>query len=66
MFRSESHGISFDSLRKSIMRLFKTNVLNSVIHYMNLTRGLSVGKDIYEKESETNKDLTEGVEAMFG
>ena len=65
VFRSGRHGISFYFLRKRIKRQFKTNVLNRFIFYMNLNHGLSVGKDIDENELEKNKDLAEGVEAMF-
>ena len=64
-FISERHGIVFGSLRKRMTRRFKTSVLNSFIRYMNFTHGVSVGKDSGEKESERDKDLDAGVEALI-
>ena len=46
-------------------RLFKTNVLNRFIRYMKLNHGLSVGKVSDEKESERDKDIAAGVEALI-
>ena len=60
-FRSERHGIIFEYLRKSMMRRFNTNFLNSFICYIKLTHGLSVEKYSGEKESERDKYLTLGV-----
>ena len=64
-FSSERHGIIFGSLRKRITKRFKTNVLSSFIRYMKLTHDLSVWKDSNEKDSERDKDLAEGVEALI-
>ena len=64
-FRSERHGIIFEYLRKSMTRLFKTNVLNRFIRYMKLTHRLSVGKYSDEKESEIDKDIDAGEEALI-
>ena len=47
------------------MKKFKTNVLNNFIHYMKLTRSLSVGKYIDDKKSEIDKDLAVGVDALI-
>ena len=47
------------------MRRFKTNVLSRFICYMNLTHDHPVGKDSDEKESERDKYLAAGVEAII-
>ena len=44
---------------------FKTIFLNSFIRYMNFNHGVSVGNDSDEKESEIDKDLAAGVEALI-
>ena len=46
-------------------RRFKTTVLISLIHYMKLTHDFTVGKDINQKESEGDKDIAAGVEALI-
>ena len=48
-FSSERHGTIFDSLRRSMERKFKNNILSSFIRYMNLTHELPVGKYSEEK-----------------
>ena len=45
-------------------RIFKTNVLRRFIRYMKAVQNFTVGKDSDERESEINKDLATGVEAM--
>ena len=64
-FSSESHGVIFEPPRKRIMRQFNTNVLNRFIRYMKLTHRLSVGKYSDEKESEIDKDIDAGEEALI-
>ena len=63
-FNSERHGIIFDSLRRRMVRQFKTNVLSSFICYMKVVHDFPVGKDSDERESERNKDLAAGVEGL--
>ena len=62
---SERHGIIFDSLRTRMVRKFKTDVLSSFTFYMKLTHDFTVVKDSDEKESERDKDITAGVEALI-
>ena len=64
-FISERHGIDFEYIRKRITRQFKTNVLNSFIHYRNLNHKVSVGKDSDNKEPKIDKDLSAGAEALI-
>ena len=64
-FISERHGIILDYLRNRMTRKFKTNVLIRFICYMKLIHDLSVGKYSDEKESERDKDLIAGVEALI-
>ena len=44
-FNSERHGIIFDSLRRRMLRRFKTNVLSSFIRYMTVVHDLTAEKD---------------------
>ena len=46
-------------------RRFKTIVLSSFIRYMKLTHELPVGKYRDQKESEIDKDIAAGVEALI-
>ena len=64
-FSSESHGTIFDSLRRRMARRFKTNVLSRFIRYMKVIHDFPVDKDSDWRESEINKYLSAGVEALI-
>ena len=57
--------IIFESLRKSIMRRLKTNVLNRLIYCMNFIHGVSVGEYSDEKESERYTNFAVGLDALI-
>ena len=61
---SERHGIIFDSLRRRMVRKFKTDVLSSFIRYIKVVHEFPVEKNSDERESERNNDLAAGIEAL--